>query len=57
MRPENQSMIWWRKKGDFGFKFGYVVHLPSPDLIRLGSYNGHMEGIVVLVDDIEWRPY
>jgi len=55
--PESGSMVYWRVKGQFIYRFGYVTYCGS-DLIRMGSWNGDVtNGPVVDPEEIEWKPY
>lgn len=57
MQPS--GMVYWRFKNTTSpWKFGYVSSCNSPNLIRMGSYNGDtMGGHVVSVSEIEWKDY
>ena len=52
------EMVYWRPKGAFEWRFGYVTFTKSYDLVRMGFWNGDRErGPVVRRTEIEWRPY
>jgi hypothetical protein len=56
--PPSGQMIYWRyRRHDPGaWRFGYVSYTGTPDIIRLGAWNGDtMGGALVSPSEIEWK--
>lgn len=59
MSPGYGRMVWWRYKNHkMNWTFGYTSSVNDSSLVRMGRWNGDtMGGVVVSVDEIEWRDY
>ena len=57
-RPHSGQMVYWRPKGSFEWRFGYVTNVSGYSLIRMGLWAGdNSRGPVVDANEIEWRKY
>lgn len=53
--PKHGQHVLWRFKGSKEWHHGFAYDERAQGVIRMGNWNGDLRGMIVSVNEIEWK--